>query len=229
MSSRDDEWLYYAGGAALLGILIYEGPTIVNGAQVAAGYVMNVFARGNSLSDSSTNDAGVVVDDPEVLRMQAEAVLGYSADLDTYALARMGRSEGVDGMEARMHVALNDLANLQSTYGTNVYSSISQLMLHTKVAGADQHFGEQYLGKRYSTVKDPFEGDYHLAEKVRADRANGIDITGGALKFVDKDSFSTQRGSSGSYEAKEAEWAAAGLQPVSFPGATDNFVLFVPA
>lgn len=215
-----------AGGAAIVGLAFWQGPTIVRGAQVAAGYVMNVFDRGHLLYESTLNDAGVVVEDPDVLRMMAEAVLGYECDLDTLALATMGRSEGVDGMEARMHVALNDLADLQATYGTNVYSSLSALMLHSKNAAADGHFSEQYLGKRYSTAHAPYEGDYHLAEKVREDHANGFDTSGGATKFVDKTAFSTQRGSKSTYEDKVAEWAHAGLVPANVDGATDNFVVF---
>lgn len=226
MLSRDDEeLLLYAGAAAIVGLAVWQGPTIVRGAQVAAGYVMNVFDRGHLLYESTLNDAGVVEEDPDVLRMQAEAVLGYECDLDTLALATMGRSEGVDGMEARMHVALNDLADLQTRY-PSTYSSIAQLMLHSKNDAADGHFSQQYLGKRYSTAHAPYEGDYHLAEKVREDHANGIDLSGGATKFVDKDAFSTQRGSTSTYEDKVAEWAQAGLVPANVDGATDNFVVF---
>jgi hypothetical protein len=225
--SKEDDDLYLWGGAALLaGLAIWQGPTIARGAAVAAGYVLNVFDRGNHLSDSTIDAAGVVQEDPEVLRTMAEAVLGYAADLDTYALARMGRSEGVDGMETRMHVALNDLADLQRQYGTGVYSSISALMLHSKNSDADGHFSQQYLGKRYSTSKDPYEGDYHLAEKVRQDHANGIDTSGGAIKFVDRDSFSTQPGSTSTYEDTVIKWAAQGLAPFTVDGATDNLVVF---
>lgn len=233
MSRRDDEVLLYAGAAALLGLAVWKGPQIADGvAQVAAGvvvgagYVTNMFTRGNKLYDSTVDAAGVVTDDPDVLRMQAEAVLGYAADLDTLALATMGRSEGVDGMEARMHIALNHLDELQRQYGTGVYSSISALMLHSKNPAADGHFSEQYLGKWASTSKAAYEGDYHLAEKVRADRANGIDITDGALRFVDKDAFSSQRGATKTYAQVVAKWGADGYVPGSVADATDNFVVF---
>lgn len=226
MTKDDEQLLLYGGGALLLGLAIWQGPTIVAGAVVGAGYVLNTFTRGNKLYDSTVDDAGVVTDDPEVLRDQAEAVLGYTADLDTLALATMGRSEGVDGMEARMHVALNDLADLQRQYGRGVYSSPAALMLHSKVAAANGHFSEQYLGKRYSTVRAPYEGDYHLAEKVINDNAAGMDPTGGAIKFVDKDAFASQRGATQTYEEKAAEWAAAGLVASSVDGASDNLVVF---
>lgn len=232
-------WLLLAGGAVVVGIAVFKSPelaatitsageTVASVAEVAAGYVKNVFARGNKLSDSTISSAGVVVDDPEVLRMEAEAVLGETADLNTLALARMGRSEGVDGMEYRMHVALNDLADLQSR---GIYTSygVAQFMLHSKNVSADGHFSEQYLGKRYSTAKDPYEGDYRLAQKVEADHAAGFDPTGGAVKFVDKNAFSGQRGASKSYDDVVAEWAQQGLQPTTLDDASDNFVVFTRA
>jgi len=226
MSRRDDDLLLYGGAAVLVGLALWEGPTIVAAAQIGVGYVTNLATRGNKLSESTVDAAGVVTDDPELLRQQAEAVLGYSADLDTYALARMGRSEGVDGMAARMHVALNDLADLQNRYGTHIYSSLAALMLHSKVAAANGHFSEQFLGKKYATTRDPYEADYHLAEQVQTEHAAGVDPSGGATKFVDKDSFATQRGATATYEDKVAEWGAQGLAPFNVDGATDNFIVF---
>lgn len=226
--------LWYAGAAAALGGLWwwYGGnpvTAVVTAGQQAAGWVLNVFDRGNVLSQS-TLVQGVVLEDPQVLADMASAVIGDNVDLDTYSLARMGRSEGVDGMEYRMHVACNDLAALQAQYGTGVYSSLTALMVHSKVAAADGHYSQQSLGKRYATSKDPYEGDYALAQKVLADRANGIDPTGGASKFVDKSSFSSQPGATSTYAATVASWAQQGLQPVSpLPGASDDFVVFVKA
>src|SRR6266481_2841441 len=94
--------------------------------------VVDVFSRGAKLTDAPPGANGVVPDDPSDLWAAAANVLGRDVDGDTYSLGRMGRSEGVDGEEYRMHVALNDLADLQSTYGTGVYSSIAALMLHSK-------------------------------------------------------------------------------------------------
>lgn len=223
--SRDDEILLWAGVAGVVGLALWKGPEIAAQAQIAANYVGDWTVRGNQLY-TGTLVGGVISEDPEVLREEAEAVLGYTADLDTLALAAMGRSEGVDGMEARMHVALNDLADLQSTYGTGVYSSISALMLHSKVAAANGHFSEQYLGKRYATDRMPYEGDYHLAEKVRNDHGNGIDPTAGAIKFVDKDSFASQPGATLTFEQNDANWRADGLVPDSVDGASSNFVIY---
>ena len=197
--------------------------------QIAGQWALSVFQRGNQLSYGTLVN-GVIQEVPSVLQDEATAVLGIDqADLDTYSLARMGRSEGVDGMEYRMHVALNDLASLQAQYGTGVYSSVTALMIHSKNASADGHYSEQALGKRYATTQDPYEGDYELAAKVIADNAAGIDPTGGATKFVDKSSFKFQVGNTNSYEEIVSQWAASGLSPVNLPGASDNFVVFVPS
>lgn len=222
MSARsDDELLAYGGAAVLLGLAVWKRDAVA----VAAGYVVNAFERGERLSHSTVVD-GVVTESPDDLVAQASSVVGYDVDPDLYALARMGRSEGVDGMAYRMHVALNDLAELQRTYGTRVYSSLSALLTHSKVARADGHFSQQYLGKRQASSKDPYVGDLRLAEQVCDERAAGVDPTGGATKFVDVDAFTSQPGADKTYDEVLAEWIADGYEPSHLPGATDNFVVF---
>lgn len=223
-SPSDDDLALYAGAAALLGIVLWNGAELGRAIVVGAGYVANTFARGSQLSHSHLVD-DVVVESPAELVAQASAAVGYDVDPDDYALARMGRSEGVDGMGARMHVVLNDLAELQRVYGTRVYSSIMALLTHSKNERADGHFSRQALGKRQATTKDPFEGDLSLAIAVRAEHARGIDPTAGATKFVDIDSFGVQEGT-GTYAETLAEWTADGLEPSNVPGASSNFVVF---
>jgi len=229
MSRSGDDLLFWGGAAALVGLAFWKGPELATGVAIVAGTVGDVFARGTRLNHTTPDADGVIPDDPEDLRAEASAVMGYDISRDVYALARMGRSEGTDGRAARMHVALNDLDNLQATYGTHVYSDVWALMLHSKVASANGHFSEQYLGKRYATPADPYEGDIKLAEQVYSEHQQGIDPTGGALKFVDKDSFAAQRGATSSYEATAAAWAKEGLEPATVDGASDNFVVFRPA
>lgn len=192
---------------------------------IAAGYLVNTFERGNKLSDSTMVN-GVVSESPEVLLDMASAVLGFTADQDTYSLARMGRSEGVDGMEYRMHVLLNDMYDLQTRYGAT-YATVTDLLTHSKIPRANGLYSEQRLGKRYSTSKDPYEGDYMLAQKVLADRARGIDLVSGATKFVDKSGPFEIDGVKTDYNGLLAKWRADGYRPVSLNGATDNFVVFV--
>ena len=217
------------GASALVAGFVewYWGAGTVAGVQVVAGYVANVFARGSHLTSSTlVND--VVQETPAELEAAAANVLGFVPDADTYALARMGRSEGVDGMEYRMHVALNDLDQLRAHY-PSTYGSVVALMTHSKVARADGHFSRQNLGKRYATTSDPYEGDYKLAAQVIADHAQGVDPTGGATKFVDKDGPLYVGGQRATFDELAAAWGQEGLTPTTLEGASDNFVVFVPA
>ncbi len=192
---------------------------------VAVGWVLNTFDRGKKLSESTVVN-GVVSESPEVLTDMASAVLGFTADVDTYSLARMGRSEGVDGMEYRMHVLLNDLYELQTRYGAT-YDSVTKLLTHSRIADANGHYSEQRLGKRYATTRDPYEGDYKLAEKVLTDRSRGIDIVDGATKFVDKSGPFYIDGIKVSYSDLVDHWASNGLVAIdNLPGTTSNFVVF---
>lgn len=216
----------WGGVAALVGLAFWKGPALVAGVEIVAGTVGDFFARGSRLNSTTPDASGVIPDDPESLRAEASGVLGYEMSRDVYALARMGRSEGGDGRGARMHVALNDLDDLQARYGTGIYSDVWALMLHSKNARADGRFSQQYLGKRYSTSKDPYEGDVKLAEAVILEHARGIDPTGGAVKFVDKDAFDSQPGSTSTYEDKVEEWSNQGLEPGYVDGASANFVVF---
>lgn len=213
------------GASAAAGYVLARYRSVVAPASILGGYVSNVFARGSVLS-SSTLSSGVVQEDPQALIDEASGVLGFTADPDTFALAKMGRSEGVDGMEGRMHVALNDLASLQATYGTGVYSSILALMIHSKNQAAEGHFSIQKLGKRYSTAADPYVGDYQLAQKVQQDHASGIDPTGGATHFVDKDGDLYVNHQLVDYDTYAANMATQGFTAQSYPGASDNFVIF---
>lgn len=218
------QWIILGAGVGAA-VLVWRYRSFTAPALLAAGAVVDVFARGSRLTHTSLDDDGVIQDDPGALVNAAAAVVGRDVSADAYALARMGRSEGVDGMAFRMFVALNDLDELQQHYGTHVYSGVAALMLHSKNALSDGRFSEQGLGKRYATPRDPYEGDLLLAEQVIARHAAGEDPTGGAVKFVDKDSFGVQPGT-GSYEAKVADWADDGLYPANLDGATDNFVVF---
>lgn len=225
MAFSQRQWAIF-GAAAAGGYMLARYQSVVAPVSILGGYVSNAFARGSALS-SSTLTNGVVNEDPQQLISAASSVLGATADPDTYALARMGRSEGVDGMELRMHVALNDLRALQAVYGTGIYSSILALMVHSKNTSADGHFSAQRLGKRYSTAHDPYMGDYQLAEQVQQDDASGIDPTGGATHFIDKDGPLYVAGQLASYDDYVVSMASQGFTPTVGPaGSSDNFVIF---
>jgi hypothetical protein len=217
---------FLAGVGGILAFVVWKWGNPIVAAQIAENWAENLIGRGNALSQSTLSN-GIVEEIPSVLQDMATAVLGFNAELDTYSLARMGRSEGVDGEEYRMHVLLNDLADLQRTYGTGVYSSITALLIHSKIAAADGHYSSQDEGKRYSTAHDPYEADYALAQKVLVDHASGEDPTGGAIKFVDKSGPFYVDGEKTDYDGLVAAWAANGLTPDdSLPNATTNFVVF---
>lgn len=217
---RQREELLWGGGVlAALGLLAWKGPELVTA-------TVDVIKRGGLLTHTRAV-AGIVPDDPDDLVEAAAAALGRDVDRDAYSLARMGRSEGVNGMAYRMHVACNDLAALQATYGTGIYSSLTALMLRSKShPEANGHYSEQGLGKRYATIHDPYAGDLQLAEKVLADRQNGIDLAEGATKFYDKSSGGGVQAGTTTYDAQAAIWAEEGYQPFNVDGATDDFVLF---
>jgi hypothetical protein len=213
------------GAGAGLAFVVWKWGNPVTAAQIAEQWAVNLIGRGNALSYGTLDSNGVIDEIPSVLNDQASAVLGFGSDQDTYSLARMGRSEGVDGMEYRMHVALNDMADLLSQ-GLTAYSTITNLMTYSKVASANGHYSKQSLGKRYSTAHDPYEGDYALAQKVLSDNASGVDPTGGAIKFIDKSGPLYVNGTQVDYDTFVANWATEGLTPSTLPGATDNFVVF---
>jgi len=217
------EWLMVGGGVGLA-VLVWRYRSLAAPVAIAAGYAVNTFSRGQRLTHTSADADGVIQDDPAALVAAASAVMGRPISAQAYALARMGRSEGVDGMEHRMHVALNDLAELRARY-PGTYPDLEQLMIHSKNPISDGRFSKQGLGKRYATTRDPYQGDYELALRVITDHGSGIDPTGGAVKFVDKDSFGVQEGTS-SYASLIARWAGEGLEPSNVEGASDNFVVF---
>lgn len=213
------------GGAGLVvAFVIWKWGNPIAAIQIAENWAVNLVGRGNALSQSTLSN-GIVEEIPDVLIDMASAVLGFDADLDTYSLARMGRSEGVDGMEYRMHVVLNDITDLVSK-GDSAYNTITKYMTHSRVVAANGHYSAQNEGKRVSTAHDPYEADYALAQKVIADHAVGVDPTNGAIKFVDKSGPFYVDGAQTDYDGIVAEWANQGLTPNTLPNATSNFVVF---
>jgi hypothetical protein len=65
-----------------------------------------------------------------------------------------------------------------------------------------------------------------LAQKVIAERAQGVDPTGGAGRFFDKSGFGKQKGTTPSWQPKLVEWMEEGYTPYYYPAASKNFVLF---
>lgn len=219
MGAQDFDRALLLGGA-LVALTLWKG-------KLAALAIRDVIDRGERLTYTTPDANGVILVDPGELAAVAGAVVGRDVERDAYALARMGRSEGTDGREYRMHVALNDLADLQAHGKGGTFPTLESLFTYSTSSAERGLFGDQ-RGRRYATTRDPHVGDLLLAEKVLADRAAGLDYAQGAIKFVDKSSFGKQAGTR-TYDQVLAEWTGDGLFPFNLPGATSNFVLFARA
>ena len=217
MKRDGDLWLW-GGLLALGGLAFWQRETI-----------MDTISRGKRLTYTELGPDGVIPDDPDDLADAAGAAIGRGVPLELYSLARMKRSEqGNDDGRLRVHVALNDAAaHNWSTQFTITYSTN---------AGARGLYGEQFTPaarapgrvksvRRYSTARDPYEGDLLIVERVLLERVQGLDPTGGAVKFVDRSSMGVQEGS-GSFDELVASWAKEGLRPFTVPGYPDDLVVF---
>jgi hypothetical protein len=224
LGGTENQRLGVLAGAGVLGFvgLWFFSPRRI------ANVVADVVNRGELLTDTQLDDTGVIPFDPADLVEIASGVMGRPVSADTYALARMRRSEMAigesdDASALRIHVALNDLEDLNTRrlFGW----SAEDLITYSTHADHRGLFGEQNDGRRYASTKDPHVGDALLAEQVQQQHASGIDPTGGALKFVDRGSMGAQVGS-GSYDNLVVKWAAENLEPSTIPGYSENFVVF---
>ena len=200
---------------------------------------MDPIARGKRLTNAyvdvkrGVNVAGWIPDQPLLLAARAAMVMGRgSLPLSTYCLARMIRSEGAAAGRIRAHVALNDAAEL----GWDV----PRLITYSTHPGVNGFFGEQFTpasraplyngqprksSRRYSSAKDPYAGDVTLAELVQLEHGAGDDPSGGAVKFVDRDSLSSQEGAR-TYDQIVLDWGREGLRPFTLPGESPSLVVF---
>lgn len=219
---RKVEWWQLALGVGGLALLFWDNDDVVDAVESVGNVIGDLTKRGQRLTVSPRlNAQGQVPMPPEQLLAQAQVTLGRPISMDAYALARMIRAEGGSGpvpeKQARAWVALNDAA------------AHNWSLLYT-IAGPDLLFGQQ-IGWRYASGRnektggtvDPYENDLYVAEAVLAGQLP--DNTGGAVKFVDIDSFGVQEGT-GSYEDKVADWARDGLQPFEVDGASAPFRVF---
>lgn len=171
--------------------------------------------EGKVVGRHSLGADGLVKEDPAALA----AAAGYP--LTVYALASMLTSEGGSGpyeeLRARAWVAVND--SRKAPFSGNL---VRCLTYRRDYSG--QRFGEQgaYRG-RYATSKAPTERTLEIARKVLSGEL--ADNTGGAVKFVDINSFGRQPGTR-TYPVVAAEWAREGLRPFSVNGARPDFVVF---
>ena len=220
---KDDLLLLGAAGVAAAGL-----------AGVHRKEIADVIKRGSKVTRSTWLEGmeryGVRGDPPELLLSEAQLMMGRPVSHDVYALARMIRSEGASEAEARGHVALNDLDAVGWAAG------LYDLLTYSTDSTRRGLYGKQYSPsvpprfprankRRYSTARDPYEGDIQWAEKILRDRARGIDPTGGAVKFIDKSAMGIQPGST-TFAAKDAQWRREGLVGYTLPQFGDDLVLY---
>lgn len=217
--------MLYLGGAALLGVAIWQREAIVD-----------FVGKGRQLTDVPVGPGGIVPATPAALAAAAAALLGRPVTAEAYALARMIRSEGATEWRLRGHVAINDAEDLGwmllrvLTYSTAAWAAGSFGPQFTPaITRTDDEGGlitaREKSVRRYTTSRDPFEADLVHAETVLAEHVAGTDPTGGAVKFVDRSSFGAQAGT-GSYQALVDRWAQEGLRPFTVPGYSDDLVVF---
>lgn len=223
--TRNEELLL--GGLGLALVAYWQRRTIMT-------TIVDPITRGKRLSYTTVGVDGVVPDSPEDLADQAGQVLGRDVPQELYDLARMVRSEGAEAGRLRVHVALNDAAehnwsaHFVTTYSTNPHAAGKYGEQFTPASRAP---GGVRSVRRYSTARDPYEGDLLLVERVLLERAEGIDPTDvdgsgiGGVKFIDRDSLGSQDGAD-SYEAIAASWGNEGLRPFNVPGYPDELVVF---
>lgn len=159
--------------------------------------------RGAKVTDAPADDAGNVEVAPDDLASEA------GVDVEVYALARMLASEGADdsslARRLRAWVAYNDAQGLGGW-------TFVRLLTYSRDASKAGKFGTQ-TGRRYSTARDPREGDVADAAALFAEFAGGDDPTGGATKFTDGDLV-------------PPAWIAEGYEADPRPDARAGFTLF---
>ena len=189
-------------GVLAAAVVTGETPTQVAADGIAA--LVDVVDRGARLTRCTVNASGVVQETPEQLAAAAGAVVGRDVSTDANSLARMVRSEeGRAGQLAKnylCHVGLNQAAAAGWT--------VTQWAAFHTTAARSGHYGKQISG-RVATIEDPYTSDLDVAEHALAERAAGLDPTGGATNFVDTGAFGVQEGTR-TFEDVRSEWEADG-------------------
>ena len=219
--SSGDLWLWGGAAALVAALVLWKRKEIID-------VVKDVVDRGKRLTYSSMGRDGVVPNSPQALLEAAIRALGRPITLQASSLARMIRSEGPETGVIRAHVAINDAREKQW--------DVHKVLTYSTNSKASGWYGEQFTPaarapgaiksvRRYATTKDAYAGDVLMAEQALREAAAGVDITGNAVKFVDRSSMGVQEGS-GSYEDLVVRWAPEGLRPFTLPGYSDDLVVF---
>ena len=198
-----------------IGALVVGGLLMVT--QTSAGAaVVDVVARGRRLT-SETVAGGVVQESVDDLVAQAAAVLGRDVDADALALALMCRAEEGEAGQITKVALCHVVCNQADTLG---WSPLKLVQYHKSGA----HFGAQ-SGGRVASGRDCYENDLAAAELALDQRAAGLDSTGGATNFVNRDAFGVQEGSS-TFDDWDAEMRGEGKVGGTLPGTSSALVFY---
>ena len=212
-------WWYVPVGVLALGLLVGGGVVFVERAK-----------RGRRLTTTKPGANGAIATSPEALRAEAARVLGRSVSQEAYSLARMLASEGSSdnavGRRVRAWVLHNDWRSLQGRHSESRWPTLTSVLTYSTQQGENGLYGEQ-AGRRFSTARDPYEGDLSDAEALLTEFFRGSDPTAGATKFIDLEALGKQAGTQGKTLASiEKDWglkgrlvADAGRQLYIFGGA----------
>lgn len=177
----------------------------------------DLVGAGKRLSSSTRDDAGIVVEDPEELREQAATASGLGSELtsDTYALARMVRSEaGSADLTTKVRLACVAI-NQARALGWSPYDVI----VYHKSGSRDGRYGSQITG-RFASGSDPYEIDVKAAVLAQQN-----DITNGATNFAHQNAFGKQLGTASSIQPFVDTLAQEGKVPGYFPP-DSNLIFF---
>jgi hypothetical protein len=175
----------------------------------------DLVGSGRRLSTSHEDSNGVVLEDPDDLLAQAIRTLGGPISADSYALARMVRSEaGPADLVTKVRLA-NVAINQARALGWSPFDVI----VYHKTATRNGRYGAQISG-RFASGSDPYEIDYKAAVKALSE-----DITNGAINFAHQSAFGKQLGTASSIQPFVDTLAQEGKVPGYYPP-DSNLIFF---
>lgn len=193
----------------------YFRDLLFSSAKGGVDVLVDLVGSGRKLTNSTRDSAGVVAEEPDTLRGDAEAFLGRSVSADAYALARMVRSEaGSADLTTKIRLA-NVAINQARALGWSPFDVI----VYHKTASRSDRFGSQISG-RFASGLDPYEIDLRAAEQALQG-----DITNGATNFAHQSAFGKQLGTSSSIQPFVDTLAEEGKVP-GYYGADSNLIFF---
>lgn len=190
---------------------------------VLAGPVRKLVVSGKRLTKTSLDADKNIPVDVHTLAQQAAAVVGDDVSDEEYALARMVGSEEESADDATKTaiawVCVNDAA---AAFGGDIIACLT----YSTHAGSKGYFGDQN-GRRYSTARDPYDGDLAIARDVLS--GSVPDPTSGAVNFFRpkvQDILYAKGKVRRTADQVDADWTSGGKELVDVPGADPDISFY---